>query len=104
MDPENDDQRKITALFQEEYSALKRFVKSKIDDTADRNAEDILQDAALRIFSRPESALPITNVPGFVYNTIKSRIIDIMRTKKERLYGQNELDQLWTEFAELFYG
>jgi RNA polymerase sigma-70 factor (ECF subfamily) len=104
MDPENDNQRKITAFFQEEYSALKGFVKSKIDDTADRNAEDILQDAALRIFSRPENALPITNVPGFVYYTIKNRIIDIMRTKKERIYGQNELDQLWTEFAELFYG
>jgi RNA polymerase sigma-70 factor (ECF subfamily) len=104
MDPENDNQLQLTAFFEAEYNALKGYVKSRIDDTADRDAEDILQDAALRIFSRPENALPITNVPGFVYNTIKNKIIDTMRTKKERLYDQDELDHLWTEFAELFYG
>lgn len=104
MNPENNNQLKITAFFQEEYQALKGYVKSKIDDTTDRDAEDILQDAALRIFSRPENALPINNIPGFVYNTLRNRIIDIMRTKKERIYNDGELNHLWTEFAELFYG
>ena len=100
----NNNQLKITAFFQEEYQALKAYVTSKIDDTADRDAEDILQDAALRIFSRPENALPINNIPGFVYSTLKNRIIDVMRTKKERLYDEDKLDHLWTEFAERFYG
>lgn len=104
MYPENNDQLQLSTFFRKEYQALKGFVKSKIDDTADRDAEDILQDAALRIFSRPENALPINNVPGFVYSTIRNRIIDAMRTKKERLYDENGLDHLWTEFAELFYG
>lgn len=104
MNPGNNDQLKISAFFQEEYQALKGYVRSKIDDTTDRDAEDILQDVALRIFSRPENALPINNVPGFVYGTIRNRIIDTLRTKKERMYDNSELDQLWTEFAELFYG
>ncbi len=103
MDPENNNQSKITAFFQEEYLALKGYVKSKIDDTTESTAEDILQDVALKIFSRPEDALPINNVPGFVYRTLKNRIIDKMRTKKERMYEEEELDRLWTEFAELFY-
>ncbi|MEM1259751.1 MAG: RNA polymerase sigma factor [Bacteroidota bacterium] len=103
MDPENNDQSKITAFFQKEYQALKGYVKSKIDDTAESAAEDILQDVALKIFSRPENALPINNVPGFVYRTLKNRIIDTMRTKKERRYEEGELDRLWTEFADLFY-
>ncbi len=104
MNPEDDNQLKITAFFQKEYNALKGYVKSKIDDTADRDAEDILQDAALRIFSRPENALPINNIPGFVYSTLKNRIVDVMRTKKERLPDEDGLDYLWTEFADLFYG
>ena len=104
MNPGNNDQLKISAFFQEEYQALKGYVRSKIDDTTDRDAEDILQDVALRIFSRPENASPINNVPGFVYGTIRNRIIDTLRTKKERMYDDSELDQLWTEFAELFYG
>ncbi|MEO0572494.1 MAG: RNA polymerase sigma factor [Bacteroidota bacterium] len=103
MNPENNNQSKITAFFQEEYQALRGYVKSKIDDTAESAAEDILQDVALKIFSRPENALPIQNVPGFVYRTLKNQIIDKMRTKKERMYEEEELDRLWTEFAELFY-
>jgi len=103
MGPENDNQLKITAFFKEEYQALKGYVTSKIKDTVDSDAEDILQDVALRIFSRPENALPINNIPGFVYHALKNRIIDAMRTKKERLYDENGLDRLWTEFTELFY-
>ena len=100
----NNNQLKITAFFNKEYQALKGFVKSRIDDTADRDAEDILQDVALRIFSRPENALPINNVPGFVYGAVKNKIVDIMRTKKEHIYDEDTLDSLWSEFAELFYG
>lgn len=103
MEPENNDQLKITAFFQEEYQALRGYVQSKIDDTAESAAEDILQDVALKIFSRPENALPINNIPGFVYRTLKNRIIDRMRTRKERMYEEEELERLWTEFAELFY-
>ena len=104
MSPENNNQLKITAFFQEEYQSLKGYVKSKIDDTTDRDAEDIIQEAALRIFSRPENALPINNIPGFVYNTLRNKIIDTMRTKKDRIYDDKQLDHLWTEFTELFYG
>ena len=104
MNPENNNQSKITAFFQEEYQALKGYVESRIDDTAESAAEDILQDVALKIFSRPEHALPINNIPGFVYRTLKNRIIDKMRTRKERMYEEEELDRLWTDFTELFYG
>ncbi len=104
MSPKNDNQSKITTFFQEEYEALQGFVRSKIDQTADSDAEDILQDVALRIFSRPENALPINNISGFVYRTLKNRIIDIMRTKKQRVDDENELNRSWANFAELFYG
>jgi len=78
-------------------------VQSKIDNTAEGDAEDIIQDVALRIFSRPEDAVPITNITGFVYHSIRNKIIDVMRTKKLRNDDDSALENLWQDFAELFY-
>ena len=93
----------LSHFFKEEYQALKGYVRSKIEHTSESDAEDIIQDVALRIFSRPPESLPITNIGGFVYHAIKNKIIDTMRTKKERIRNEDELEFLWTEFTSLFY-
>ncbi|WP_419213415.1 RNA polymerase sigma factor [Maribacter sp. X9] len=93
----------LTNFFEEEYNSLKSYVRSKISHTVESDAEDIIQEVALRIFSRPIDALPINNIGGFVYNAIKNKIIDIMRVKKERIHDEGYLEFLWTEFAEMFY-
>ncbi|MBQ4913604.1 RNA polymerase sigma factor [Maribacter sp. MMG018] len=93
----------LTDFFEEEYHSLKNFVRSRIDHTAESDAEDIIQDVALRLFSRPINALPIHNIGGFVYNAIKNRIIDVMRTKKERIHNDETVELLWTDFASKFY-
>ncbi|GMN10262.1 RNA polymerase sigma factor [Croceitalea sp. MTPC9] len=94
----------LNIFFKEEYNSLKGYVRSKIEHTSESDADDIIQDVALRIFSRPKDALPITNIAGFVYSAIRNKIIDVMRVKKERVYDEKTLEQSWTEFAELFYG
>ncbi|AWX44744.1 hypothetical protein HME9304_01747 [Flagellimonas maritima] len=96
--------KKLTAFFDEEYNSLRGYVHSKITDTTERDAEDIIQDVALRVFSRSEEASPINNIAGFVYNAIKNRIIDIMRTKKNNVEDSDEIEKQWEDFAELFYG
>ncbi|BDW92586.1 RNA polymerase sigma factor [Allomuricauda sp. XS_ASV26] len=104
MTAKNDNHNNLTTFFNEEYGSLRSYVKSRIRDTSEQDAEDIVQDVALRIFSRPEDAIPITNVGGFVYNAIRNRIIDIMRGKKEKKLPSEEIDRQWREFAEFFYG
>lgn len=94
----------LNNFFKEEYQSLKRYVRSKIDYTAESDAEDIIQDVALKIFSRPIDALPIKNIGGFVYGAIRNKIIDVMRVKKERIYDEKAVEDLWTTFADLFYG
>ena len=93
----------LNNFFKDEYHSLKGYVRSKIEHTTESDAEDIIQDVALKIFSRPSDALPITNIGGFVYNAIKNRIIDVLRTKKERIYDEKHLEKLWTDFASMFY-
>lgn len=94
----------LNKFFKEEYSSLKGYVRSKIEHTTESDAEDIIQDVALRIFSRPTDAIPIANIGGFVYSAIRNKIIDVMRIRKERIYDEKTLEQLWTEFADIFYG
>ena len=82
---QENDQNRLTTFFDEEYFSLKAYVRSRIDDTSERDAEDIVQDVAVRIFSRPGDATPITNIAGFVYNAIRNRIVDLMRTNKRKI-------------------
>jgi RNA polymerase sigma factor (sigma-70 family) len=93
----------LNQFFKEEYHSLKGYVRSKIEHTTESDAEDIIQDVALKIFSRPTDALPINNIAGFVYNAIRNRIIDVLRTRKERIYEEKTLEKLWTDFTDMFY-
>ncbi|MGB5386128.1 MAG: RNA polymerase sigma factor [Eudoraea sp.] len=94
----------LNQFFNAEYQALKNYVRSKIDDSADRDAEDILQDVALNLFSREDHLTPINNIAGFVYRSIRNKIIDIMRAKKVRLDLDDSFEKNLAELAELFYG
>ncbi|MCT4622428.1 MAG: RNA polymerase sigma factor [Schleiferiaceae bacterium] len=98
---ENND--KINSFFGEEYDRLRFYVKSKISDAADRDAEDLIQDVALKLLSRPDGSSPIENVAGFVYHAIRNKIIDVMRTRKQRISLSDDGDQKLMDFAALFY-
>ncbi|MBU2900358.1 RNA polymerase sigma factor [Maribacter dokdonensis] len=103
MASDQKDNKNLNSFFEEEYSSIKRYIQSKIKQTSESDAEDIIQDVALRIFSRPIDALPIHNIGGYVYNAVKNKITDILRTKRTRFDDQEQLEQLWTDFTYLFY-
>lgn len=104
MISETENHKKLKTFFDDEYHSLRAYAKSRIDDAADRDAEDIIQDVALKLFSRSDTASPIHNIAGFVYNSIRNRIVDIMRTKKNKVHMENEMETRLTEFTEQFYG
>ncbi|MDL5513228.1 RNA polymerase sigma factor [Arenibacter sp. M-2] len=79
---ESENSTKLKDFFGKEYDSLRRYVATKISDTANRDAEDIIQDVALKLFSGADRYAPINNVAGFVYKSIRNRIIDVMRTTK----------------------
>ncbi len=102
MASETDNEKQLNAFFNSEYHNLKAYVHSKIENDASRDAEDIIQDVALKIFSR-KSISPINNIPGFVYHSIKNKIIDIMRKGKKDNHVKDEFENQLTDFAEAFY-
>lgn len=92
----------LNTFFKAEYQSLKSYVRSKISNTVARDAEDIVQDVALKILSRPADAVPIDNIGSFVYSAIRNRIVDIMRTKEQPLDHHDNIEELWQGFAALF--
>src|SRR5690606_16721405 len=104
MSAESKNHNALSTFFNDEYSSLKSYVRTKIRDSSERDAEDIVKAVALRLFSKTQDTMPITNIGAFAYNAIRNRIIDIMRGKRERKLAPEDMERQWLEFVELFYG
>lgn len=97
MPSDIENHKKLTLFFNNEYHSLKAYTQSRINNAADQNAEDIVQDVALKLFSRPYSASPINNIAGFVYRALRNRIIDLLRTKKDMYPISSEIETMLIE-------
>lgn len=97
MNSKTDNNKKLQDFFGKEYQNLSAFVSSKIRDTASRDAEDILQDVALNLFTGADRYAPINNVAGFVYRSLRNRIIDIMRGAKT---DEIHIEDSWVKLSE----
>ncbi len=102
MAAEKENNKQLTDFFTQEYQNLNGYVRSRIGGTIEGDAEDIVQEVALKLFSR-KSPSPIDNIAAFVYRSLRNKIIDVMRTRKVN-YETEEVEDLWSEFAENFYG
>jgi RNA polymerase sigma factor (sigma-70 family) len=76
---------KFSEFFQREYFRLVRYVRRMIDDAADRDAEDIVQDVMLSIFDKADVTMPIENLAAYVYRSLRNKVIDIFRRKEDPL-------------------
>lgn len=104
MKTDKENKNKLESFFRDEYDSLKAFVNSRIRSTAERDSEDIIQDVALRLFAGADRYAPINNVAGFVYHSIKNKIIDVMRGGKQNDHDQDDNEAKLIEFTELLYG
>lgn len=74
---------KFTLFFRKEYSRLVRYVHRLIDDAAERDAEDIVQDVMLSLFDKADVTVPIENLAAYVYRSLRNKVIDTFRKKKD---------------------
>lgn len=104
MSSETDNYKKLSTFFSEEYRSLRAYAQSRIDNATDRDAEDIVQDVALKVFSRANGNLPIENIAGFVYRSIRNKVVDILRTRKLETRNVEDEHQQITSLAEEVFG
>ena len=98
MSAKEDNYSNLSRFFQEEYQALNGFVRSRIGNTTEEQAEDVVQDVALRLFSRSDDLGHINNIAGYVYHAIRNRIVDIRRSK---ISNTNPEEEFWERLADL---
>jgi RNA polymerase sigma factor (sigma-70 family) len=90
-------QNRIVSFITNEREKLVRYVRRFIDDTAERDGEDIVQDIILNLFNRADFTIPIENLTAYVYRSLRNRTIDYLRRKREIL----SLDEGWPDDERL---
>jgi RNA polymerase sigma factor (sigma-70 family) len=76
-------QKSLTDFLFVEQNRLVGYVKKLIDDTAERDGEDIVQDVILSVLSRDDEMDPIEDLSSFIYRSIRNRVIDYMRKRRD---------------------
>jgi len=103
MNSESENNKKLKDFFDKEYLSLKSYVNSKIRSSIDREAEDIIQDVALKLFSGANRYSTINNVAAFVYHAIKNKIIDSIRKGNKHINNESQNEAKLIEFTEILY-
>lgn len=75
--------KKLGEFLRQERDVLIGYVRRRIDDTVDQDAEDIVQDVIVNLFDRADPTLPIRNLAAFVYRALRNKIIDRYRKRRE---------------------
>ncbi|MGD2086788.1 MAG: RNA polymerase sigma factor [Candidatus Aminicenantes bacterium] len=73
--------KRLSEFLIAEYGKLVRYVRWTIDDSADREAEDIVQDVIVNLFDKADFTIPIENLTAYVYQSLKNKIVDIFRKR-----------------------
>lgn len=83
MEQEQYTQSAIRAFFTTEYQRLVNFVRGYFNERMyGIEAEDIIQDVALNIYTKASVNAPIENLAAYIFQSLRNRIIDIQRKKK----------------------
>jgi RNA polymerase sigma factor (sigma-70 family) len=76
--------RPLTEFFRKEYRAMVGYVRSRIDDTADRDSEDIVQDVMAAILSAADVTGPANNLAAYCYQALRNRVVDMLRRRRKQ--------------------
>ncbi len=73
----------LSDFLRRERQALVGYVRRRLDDAADQDAEDVVQDVIVGLFSRPETEASIENAAAYVYQALRNRIVNRYRSRRE---------------------
>jgi len=74
---------RLVKFIQRERKALVGYVRRRIEDAGDQDAEDIVQDVIVSIFDRADPTVPVQNLAAYIYRALRNTIIDRLRKRRE---------------------
>ena len=86
--------KSVDSFFRKEYKKLVNFVRMNLDDRYyDASPEDIVQDVVLSLVSKLNPDTQIGNLTGYIYRSLKNRIIDYRKKKQRTVSIENFRDR-----------
>lgn len=82
MSAEREHRQRVADFISREWDRLVGAVRSWIDDEADRDAEDIVQDVLAGLFERGDVTAPIRDLSAFVWRSLRNRVTDRLRARR----------------------
>lgn len=77
-------------FFTNEYNKLVSYVQRYISEVYyGIDAEDIIQDVALNIYSKADINTPVENLAAYFYRSVRNKIIDIQRKHRKSTSIEN---------------
>jgi RNA polymerase sigma factor (sigma-70 family) len=84
----------MDAFFKAEYKKLIHYVRKNMEDRfIDTSPEDIIQDVALSLLAKLDVNVQIENLGGYIYRSLKNRIIDSQRKPNKNVRIENMSDR-----------
>ncbi len=77
--------RRVAEFFEKERKRLLAYIHRLMEDTAESDSEDILQDVVLNLLNKADISQPIENLSAYVYEALRNRVIDYFRRRKKNL-------------------
>lgn len=86
--------KSLDRFFRNEYQKLVNFIKKNLDDRYyEGSPEDIIQDVALGLIDKLDLDTQIGNLTGYIYRSVKNKIIDSRKKKQRTVSIENFTDR-----------
>ncbi len=72
----------VAEFFARESRKLAVFVRRRLEDAAEMEAEDLVQEVFANLFEKADPLSEIGNLSAYVYRSLRNRIIDRLRSRK----------------------
>ena len=92
--------RRIADFIGAEWHRLVGYVRAWIADTADRDAEDVVQDVLESLFEKADVTEPIADLSAYLYRSLRNRVIDLYRKPKRSAELPEDIEDLRAEVGE----
>ncbi len=86
--------KSLDRFFRKEYQKLVNFVRKNLDERYyEASPEDIIQDVALGLIDKLDLDTQIGNLTGYIYRSVKNKIIDYQQKKQRTVSIENFTDR-----------
>ncbi|MBN1534230.1 MAG: sigma-70 family RNA polymerase sigma factor [Spirochaetes bacterium] len=72
----------IAEYFRAERERMVGYVRRLIDDAADMDGEDIVQEVMARLLDMEDLTVSLERFGAYIYRALKNRVIDVLRLRK----------------------